>query len=76
MENDDENPSGTIEDSRDVEQLADIHRYVRYKEYPPGLSKDQKRRIREKAACFSEHDQYQKRKALYTYLKHADGVHT
>jgi len=36
--------------------LEDVHRYVRAKEYRAGLTKDQKRRIREKSSSFSDHE--------------------
>ena len=36
--------------------LKDVRRYVRSKEYCTGLSKVQKRRIREKASSFTDHE--------------------
>ena len=58
MENDDDSPGDTFEKDTNAseDQLDDIHRYVRHNEYRSGLSKDQKRRVREKALCFSDND--------------------
>ena len=43
-------------DERVEVDLEDVHRYVSAKEYRAGLTKDQKRRIREKSSSFSDHE--------------------
>ena len=36
----------------ETSEFADLFKYLERKEYPSGMTKDQKRRLREKAAVF------------------------
>ena len=40
----------------ETSEFADLFKYLERKEYPSGMNKDQKRRLREKAAVFEIHN--------------------